>query len=190
MKFSSGIKEIDSILSGGFSRGTLSVFFSEGDFSGKTTTLSFLAKNSANAGNSVGFISFDENVETIQSKIPHAKIDCISLVEKPSFHQLEIALANIKSDLVFVDNLTNLELFIFNPEAISVVHNLRTIAMYTQKAIVCSIGILPSQDVMPLLRMCDVAFDIEQYENSTFTLGVLKNKYGWAGGILNFGVHH
>lgn len=190
MKFRSGIKEVDNILSGGFSRGTLSVFFSEGDFSGKTTTLSFLARNSANAGNSVGYISFDENVETMQSKIPYAKVECISLIDKPSYHQLEVALANMKSNLVFIDNLTNLELFVFNPEAISVVHNLRTIAMYTQKAIVCTIGILPSQDVMPLLRMCDVAFDIERYENSTFTLGVLKNKYGSAGGILNFGVHH
>lgn len=189
-KFQTGIKEIDNVLDGGFPSGTLTLIFSEGKLSGKTSTLSFVAKSVANSGNLIGYISFDESIRDINVKINNATSTVVSLESSTDFKTIETLLGAMRSDVVFIDNLTNLYSFTFTPEAVSVVHNLRTIAMYTQKAIVATVEVLPGQDVSALMRLTDIVFDIEQFQHNAFTLGVLKNRHGQSGFNINFGVSH
>lgn len=191
MKVPTGIRELDAILNGGFEKGTLSLILAEGDFSGKTTTLSYLANQSADIGNKVMFVSFDEETTELKPRMPNQLIKVASLAAT-NFEEVQTRIAALsrQADVVFLDNLNRLDLFNYNPEAVSVIHNLKLLTRMWNVPIVASIGVLPEHDVIPFLRLADNAFDIDEFYNKTFNLGVLKNSQGEAGFSLNFGVAH
>lgn len=190
MKFRSGISELDAALGGGFQKGSLSIVLGDGERSGKSTTLTYLANSALDSGSNVGFISLEDDTDMLKEKItnPYAKL--AYLEPKPRFEVLQMTISSLSSDLVIVDDLSQIDCFQFNPEAVSVLHNLRVYAMMCGKAVVAGIGIFPENDVVRLLRIADVALDIEEYHNNTFTLGVLKNSQGQAGFSVNFGISH
>lgn len=191
MKVPTGIRELDTILNGGFQKGTLSLVLAEGEFSGKTTTLSYLANQSADVGNKVMFVSFEEETSDLRQKLQNASIKVASLcATKFEEIQTQVGALSRQADIVFLDNLNRLDFFNYNPEAISVVHNLKLLARMWNVPIVASVGVMPEHDVVPFLRFADNAFDIDEFYNKTFNLGVLKNSQGEAGKTLSFGVSH
>lgn len=190
MKFRSGISQLDAALGGGFQQGSLTIILGEGERSGKSTTLTYLANSSVDSGSNVAFISLEDDPETLKEKItnPYAKL--AYLEPKPRFEVLQATISNLSSDLVIVDDLSQVDCFQFNTEAVSVLHNLRVYAMMCGKAVVAGIGVFPENDVVKMLRIADVALDIEEYHNNTYTLGVLKNNFGRAGFTVDFGISH
>jgi predicted ATP-dependent serine protease len=190
MKYQSGIKELDTVLCGGFQKGTLSIVLGEGEMSGKTTTLTYLANNALDSGSNVAFISLEEDTDVLKGTItnPYAKL--VHLKPNTRFETLQMTISSLQPDLIFIDGLNQLEHFDFNPEAVSVLHNLRVYAMMCGKAVVAGVGVNPGHDVVRFLRMSDVALDIEDFYHKSFTLGVLKNTQGKAGMTINFGLSH
>jgi predicted ATP-dependent serine protease len=190
MKFRSGINELDTVLNGGFQKGTLTIILGEGEMSGKTTTLTYLANTALGSGSNVAFISLEEDTDVLKDTItnPYAKL--VHLKPKTRFDTLQMTISSLGPDLIFIDGLNQLEHFEFNPEAISVLHNLRVYAMMCGKAVVAGVGVVPGHDAVQFLRMADVAMDIEEFHHKTFTLGVLKNTQGKAGLSIGFGVSH
>jgi predicted ATP-dependent serine protease len=190
MKLRSGIPELDRTLCGGFEKGSLSIIIGEGEMSGKTTTLTYLANKAVDSGSNVAFISFEDDTEVLAEKIvnPYAKLTYLE--PKTKLETLQLAIAGLSSDLIVIDDLSQIDCFQFNAEAVSVLHNLRVSAMMCSKAIVAGVGIFPENDIVKLLRMSDVAMDIQEFHHNTYTLGVLKNSFGKAGFSLSFGVAH
>ena len=191
MKLQTGIKELDGTLNGGFTKGSLSLLLAEGDFSGKTTTLTYLANRAAEAGARVTFASFDQSVSSIKDMLSNPEITPVSF-EANTIESMKNGLSPLcrNSDVIFIDNLNRLEYFGYSPEAVSVVHNLRAFAQLLNIAIVTTIGVFPEHDVVSLLRISDVALDIAEFHHKTFRLGVLKNTQGSAGCSISFGVSH
>lgn len=190
MKYSSGISKLDTTLNGGFQKGTLSLVLGDGEMSGKTTTLTYLANSALARGINLAFVSLEDDTDVLAERIvnPYAKL--VHVKPKTRFEVLQMTVASLQPDFIFIDGLNQVEWFDFNPESISVVHNLRVCAMMCGKAIVAGIGVSQGHDVVPFLRVADVAFDIEEFFNQTFSLGVLKNNQGPAGFSVGFGISH